>query len=153
MAHRERARGLSTKAIGTAAELQVAGTLIELGLEVYAPLVDDKGVDLLVRRSDGTTEEIQVKSVRSGRWFQVTRWEDPRSAMKENRWVIGVENDGTSWLFPARTFFDATVSSVSGGHGKRYVYDLNLDTTRRGQRRTNGELLKVHRNAWDLLKR
>lgn len=36
--------------------------MIKEGLDVYMPLVDDKGIDMVVRREDGTLMEVQVKA-------------------------------------------------------------------------------------------
>jgi hypothetical protein len=46
---------------GKAAELFVFGELLNSGADLYVPLVD-MGVDAVLRRSDGTYVEIQVKS-------------------------------------------------------------------------------------------
>ncbi len=43
-------------------EYWVAGLMIKEGLDVYMPLVDDKGIDIVVRREDGTFVEVQVKA-------------------------------------------------------------------------------------------
>lgn len=145
-------KGLSTKAIGTSAELYVAAKLIDLGLDVYAPLVDDRGVDLLVRRKDGSTDEIQVKTVTSGRWFQVARKELPTSAAHARHWVLGVEGDRTTWVFPASVFFDAKIATLSREKNGRHIFDLDLDVTRRGNKTANGILLGKHKNGWDLLR-
>jgi hypothetical protein len=52
---------------GSATELLVAAELLRLGVDVYRPLVDDVGVDLLVRSNcEGRVKhyDIQVKSVK-----------------------------------------------------------------------------------------
>ena len=52
---------------GKAAELRVMAELTRHGLDVYAPLIDDQGIDLIVRAKDEHLKvrywEIQVKSV------------------------------------------------------------------------------------------
>ena len=47
---------------GKRMEYWVAGLMIKEGLDVYMPLVDDKGIDIVVRREDGTFVEVQVKA-------------------------------------------------------------------------------------------
>jgi len=53
---------------GKAAELRVMAELLRHGLDVYAPLVDERGIDLIVRARDEHDKvrywEIQVKSVK-----------------------------------------------------------------------------------------
>ena len=60
---------------GELGELYVFGELLKRGAVSYIPLVDT-GLDALVRTSEGTVIEIQVKSAgsdggKSGRWFQI----------------------------------------------------------------------------------
>ena len=47
---------------GKRMEYWVAGLMIKEGLNVYMPLVDDMGIDMVVRREDGTFVEVQVKA-------------------------------------------------------------------------------------------
>ena len=47
---------------GKRMEYWVAGLMIKEGLDVYMPLVDDKGIDIVVRREGGTFVEVQVKA-------------------------------------------------------------------------------------------
>lgn len=50
--------------LGAAAELLVASKLALLGYQVYRPLADDRGVDLLDDVGDGRHVAVQVKAVR-----------------------------------------------------------------------------------------
>ena len=36
--------------------------MIKEGIDVYMPLVDDKGIDIIIRRKDGTFIEVQIKA-------------------------------------------------------------------------------------------
>ena len=47
---------------GKRMEYWVAGLMIKEGIDVYMPLVDDKGIDIIIRRKDGTFIEVQVKA-------------------------------------------------------------------------------------------
>lgn len=51
-------------ALGAAAELLIASRLALLGYQVYRPLADDRGVDLLVDVGHGRHVAVQVKAVR-----------------------------------------------------------------------------------------
>lgn len=51
-------------ALGAAAELLVASRIALLGYQVYRPLADDRGVDLLVDVGHGHHVAVQVKAVR-----------------------------------------------------------------------------------------
>ena len=48
--------------LGKRMEYWVAGLMIKEGLDVYMPLVDDIGIDIVVRQEDGTFVEVQVKA-------------------------------------------------------------------------------------------
>ena len=39
--------------------------MLKEGLDVYTPMVDDMGIDAVVRKFDGTFLEVQIKSVKS----------------------------------------------------------------------------------------
>ena len=139
---------VNTMIKGRIAELKVAARLLEERREVYAPLVDDRGIDFLIRRADGTVDEIQVKSVKD-RWFQVTTKESHEEAARPRRWVICVDGHGTTWVMPAKVFFDA--ATVSQDEKGLYTYDLDLDVTRKGNAKTNADVLAEYREAWKLL--
>ena len=83
---------------GKSSEHLFFSMLLEQGLEVYAPLADDSGVDALARLSDGTFAEIQIKSRspgakhpalfadiayesgRPGYWFAFRAWDGETDA-------------------------------------------------------------------------
>jgi hypothetical protein len=135
---------------GRVAELQVAATLLADGHDVYAPLVDDRGIDFLIRRPDGSVDEIQVKSVTKGRWFQVQERAAPEEAGRPRRWIICVEADATTGVIPTAEF--TRHAGASRGDGGVFTYDLDLDVTRKDETLRNCELLAEYRNAWQLLR-
>lgn len=47
---------------GKRIEFWVIGRMMKGGLDVYVPLVDDMGIDAVVRRADGTFAEVQIKA-------------------------------------------------------------------------------------------
>ncbi len=47
---------------GKRIEYNLIGKMLMEGLDVYVPLVDDHGVDCIVKREDGTFIEIQIKA-------------------------------------------------------------------------------------------
>ncbi|WP_067567030.1 hypothetical protein [Ferroacidibacillus organovorans] len=47
---------------GKRVEYYIIGLMLKEGLDVYVPLVDDNAVDAVVRKSDGTFIEIQIKA-------------------------------------------------------------------------------------------
>ena len=53
---------------GKHCEYLVFAELLKRGYDTYLPLVDDKGVDCIIRNSDGTHLDIQIKG-RGPRWI------------------------------------------------------------------------------------
>ena len=47
---------------GKRMEYNLVGQMLMEGLDVYLPLVDDHGVDCVIKREDGTFIEIQIKA-------------------------------------------------------------------------------------------
>ncbi|KXI26706.1 hypothetical protein AX660_02720 [Paraglaciecola hydrolytica] len=47
---------------GKRIEFWVAGLMLKEGIDVYMPLIDDNGIDAVVRRDDGTFVEVQIKA-------------------------------------------------------------------------------------------
>ena len=52
----------STAGFGKRMEYRIIGDMLMEGLDCYVPLVDDHGVDCVVKKPDGTFIEIQIKA-------------------------------------------------------------------------------------------
>jgi hypothetical protein len=48
-------------------EYNLVGKMLMEGLDVYMPLVDDHGVDCVIKKEDGTFIEVQIKARRMSR--------------------------------------------------------------------------------------
>ena len=55
---------LNSHQLGRFAEYHVTMSLVRAGLDVYAPAIDDRGIDLITRLGHGRYLEIQVKATR-----------------------------------------------------------------------------------------
>lgn len=44
--------------LGKRIEYWIAGLMLKEGIDVYMPLIDDNGIDAVVRRDDGTFIEV-----------------------------------------------------------------------------------------------
>ena len=51
-----------TSSFGKRMEYQIIGDILAQGLDVYIPLIDDHGVDCVVKTPDGRFIEIQIKA-------------------------------------------------------------------------------------------
>ena len=47
---------------GKRMEYWIAGLMLKEGIDVYMPLIDDNGIDAVIRKPDGTFIEIQIKA-------------------------------------------------------------------------------------------
>ena len=137
---------------GKVGELWVFGKLVDGGSKVYLPLVDEEGVDAIVRGNDQKLREIQVKSTRApdqaGYFNAYVR---PRCTL----FIVCVDlspldRNGVQpevWIFPSDVFTDPAYSAKQ----KSGEYRLALPARRRSDRMPRKELLKEFREAWHLL--
>jgi hypothetical protein len=51
-----------TASFGKRIEYSLIGEMLKEGLDVYTPMVDDMGIDAVIRRKDGTFIEVQIKA-------------------------------------------------------------------------------------------
>jgi hypothetical protein len=75
-----------TAGFGKRIEFWIIGEMLKEGLDVYVPLVDDKAIDAVVRRRDGSFVEVQIKA-RSREIIPGTRLSSQR---------FGTTNHGTT---------------------------------------------------------
>ena len=52
----------SSAGFGKRMEYKLVGDMLMEGLDCYLPLVDDQGVDCVIKKSDGTFIEVQIKA-------------------------------------------------------------------------------------------
>lgn len=116
--------------LGRATEDRVVSMLLFEDREVYLPVVDDHGVDLIVRTRPGGTstdefQEIQVKSLEKGGLFAAISCPNPRP----NYWfVFYVKAHDTMWLINSMVFVNIASQNVNGKNiGK---YSLGLSTVK-----------------------
>ena len=66
---------ISSGATGRRGELHVFGELLKREIIPYAPIVDLEGIDCIIRKSDGSYVELQVKTLNTPKtpmWWQVS---------------------------------------------------------------------------------
>ena len=110
---------------GKRMEYNLIGRMLMEGVDVYVPLVDDHGVDAVVKKADGTFIEIQIKArsrdVAAGDaalFAAITR--EPR----ENFYfVFYSERLDMMWILSSQEFLDECTTNVSGkNEGKRSIW-------------------------------
>jgi len=97
--------GRTTQRLGKRGEYAVIGKLLEMGCDVYTPIVDVERIDCVIRSERGEYKEIQVKTrtlsrEQGARVFQVRDLQ-----VRENYFIIlhfiGTDN---YWILPSRIF-------------------------------------------------
>lgn len=110
---------------GKRIEYWVAGLMLKEGIDVYMPLIDDNGIDAVVRRPNGTFIEIQVKArskdvvVGDAALFAALSHE-----IRENYWfVFYSERMDTFWIMTSEEFVRESVQNRTGkNQGKRSIW-------------------------------
>jgi hypothetical protein len=111
---------------GKRMEYWIIGKMIKEGLDVYVPLVDDFGIDAIVRKQDGTFLEIQIKArsssvkVRDAALFAAI--EHPQ--LRENYYfVFYSERMDKMWIMSSKDLIEKAAQNKNGKNkGKRSVW-------------------------------
>ncbi len=134
---------------GKSAELLVFSELIKRGADLFIPVID-KGIDAVIRKSNGTYLEIQIKSTQeddqSG-YFNVYDIEKHNEKtfyiicvdMNEKKMVNGKPN---IWILSVKNFKKYMVSGC-----RLPIYECS----RRHRNLSRQNMLEKYRDAWELL--
>lgn len=114
---------MSKISFGKAIEYKVASEMTREGFEVYLPLADDHGVDLIARTPNGNIVEVQVKArtnvVKGGLFAAINHF--PRN---NYYFVFYLERYDKMWILSSADFIsNASPNRVGGNSGK---YSLNV---------------------------
>lgn len=139
---------------GKLGELWVFGKILEMGINVYIPMVDEEGIDAIIRRKDGSLIEMQVKSTRAE---EQAGYFNAKLEPHKNLFIVCVDlslldrapsQSPEVWVFPSKVFADPEYSTRS----KDGEYRLPLVArSRKHGNRPRKELLQEYREAWKLL--
>lgn len=118
----------SLASFGKRMEFWIIGEMLRQGLDVYRPLVDDKGIDAIVRRANGTYAEVQIKArskdiaVEHAGLFAGIKCE-PNPAY----WFIfhSAHLDGKMWLMTAQEFMESASHQTQGKHAGAWTIHLS----------------------------
>ena len=114
-----------TAGFGKRMEYKLVGDMLMEGLDCYLPLVDDHGVDCVIKKSDGTFIEIQIKA-RSSEVKQgdaalfAAIVHEPRQNFY---FVFFSERLETMWILSSEEFLQECVTNKSGiNKGKHSIW-------------------------------
>jgi len=114
-----------TAGFGKRIEYWIVGRMLKDGLDVYLPLVDDYGIDGVLRRSDGSFTEFQIKSRSmdvilgdAGLFAAITH------ELRQNYWFIFYsERLDKMWIMTSEEFVREAVQNKNGKNiGKRSIW-------------------------------
>ncbi len=110
---------------GKRMEYNIVGQMLMEGIDCYLPLVDDHGVDCVVKKSDGTYIEIQIKA----RSTEVTAGDAALFAaitheLTPNFYFVFVsERLGKMWILSSEEFLKECSTNKNGKNaGKRSIW-------------------------------
>ena len=110
---------------GKRMEYKLIGDMLMEGLDCYVPLVDDHGVDCVIKKNDGTFIEIQIKA----RSKEVTDGDAAlfSAIVHESRqnfyFVFYSERMGKMWIMSSEEFLKECVTNKTGKNaGKRSIW-------------------------------
>lgn len=110
---------------GKRIEFWIAGLMLKEGIDIYMPLIDDNGIDAVIRRDDGSFIEIQIKA----RSKNVVPGDAALFAaitheLRENYYFIFYsERMNKFWLMSSKEFIDESNQNKKGKNvGKRSIW-------------------------------
>ena len=106
-------------------EHYIIGLMLKEGLDVYLPMVDDDAIDAVVKKSDGSYVEIQIKArskdvvFGDGALFAAI----PHEHRKNYWFVFYSERMDTMWILSSKEFIKNSSQNKSGKNiGKRTIW-------------------------------
>ena len=135
----------SLASFGKRIEFWVIGEMIKQGLDVYIPVVDDMGIDAVVRKEDGSFLEIQIKARskdvvfgNSGLFAAINH----DKIRKNYYFVFYSERMGTTWIMSSKEFIEGSSANKKGKNpGKRTIW-LNGKNTKENKEFTKKKFEK-----------
>lgn len=112
---------------GKRMELELMSKMLLEGLDVYTPLVDDHGVDCVVKKKDGTFIEIQIKARSSGvNEGQAAFFPELSHKKTENFYfVFYSERLKSMWIMSSEEFLNESYSNKTGKHTDTHSIKFN----------------------------
>ena len=113
---------------GKRIEFWVIGKMLKEGLDIYIPLVDDMGIDGIVRKKNGTFLEIQIKgrskNIERGHSgvFANIRHDEIR---KDYYFVFYAERMDTIWIMSSEEFINNSGQNKKGKNVGTRTIQLN----------------------------
>lgn len=116
-----------TAGFGKRMEYSIIGKMLMEGLDCYVPLVDDHGVDCVIKKEDGTFIEIQIKArsneVNDG---DAALFSAISHEHRENFYfVFYSERMDMMWILSSKEFLDECYTNTNGKNKGKHVIWFN----------------------------
>lgn len=115
----------SSAGFGKRMEYKLVGDMLMEGLDCYLPLVDDHGVDCVIKKEDGTFIEVQIKA----RSKTVTEGDAALFSAIDHElqqnfyFVFFSERLQTMWIMSSEEFLNECVTNKTGKNaGRRSIW-------------------------------
>lgn len=112
---------------GKRMEYKLVGDMLMEGLDCYLPLVDDHGVDCVIKKSDGTFIEVQIKArskaVKQGDAALFSAIE--HEPQKNFYFVFFSERLTTMWIMSSEEFLSECVTNKNGKNTGKHSISFN----------------------------
>ena len=112
---------------GKRMEYNLVGKMLMEGLDCYLPLVDDHGVDCVIKKEDGTFIEIQIKArsntVEEG---NAALFAGIEHKLTPNYYFIFYsERMDTMWIMSSKEFLEECNTNINGKHAGKHTIQFN----------------------------
>ena len=114
---------------GKRMEFSIISEMLCQGLDVYRPMVDDKGIDAVIRRDDGTYVEVQIKARSNDPDLKVPgAFCAVKCTPRTNYWFVfhiaQAGPNGTMWIMRSDEFTDRASKNINGKNKDKYSLHL-----------------------------
>lgn len=112
-------------------EYFVVSKMLEQGLDVYIPLIDDFGIDAVVRKKDGSFVELQIKARSKDVSFgDAALFAAITHEQRDNYYFVFYSHRmDKTWILSSQEFVDNAVQNKTGKNkGKRSIWFNGKDT-------------------------
>jgi hypothetical protein len=115
----------NTASFGKRIEFYIVGLMLKEGLDVYLPLVDDDAIDAVVKKSDGSFVEVQIKARSNKVQFgSAGLFAALTHEYRKNYWfVFYSERMDTIWIMSSKEFIkEARQNKTGKNKSKRSIW-------------------------------
>ncbi len=119
---------------GKRMEYFVISKMLEQGLDVYIPLIDDFGIDAVVRKKDGSFVELQIKARSKDVLFgDAALFAAITHEQRDNYYFVFYSHRmDKTWILSSQEFVDNAVQNKTGKNkGKRSIWFNGKDTKKK----------------------